>query len=891
MGFAAAMPLAGAFASATSVAAVCLSVTAAFLAVRFVYLKFTARTNVPAVQPAADCVAPAPPWLQVASLLLAGSAIPLISRVLVQTMTGSLYCISCGIAAIALGFTVGRTDAGVSQSRWRRGANRALKTVTSPIVASALFCVSLVSTVLLFPQITQLQLHVNATFETSWMVLGARGVVAAMFLLPVGLMCGSVTKQSGRSNAYAAPAVTVAVGSAASWWLISSNASLPWLAAGLALGGFVLGCCLLKPIAGTWLPVGRFSRAGFVALLATVAATPFLTARFQPDVAARLLFSSAIFREYARGTDLAMLLASTDSRLLSANETPSGTKSAWRVGGAQLQIRRNGAPVAISSSNPSTYPQSTTASLPVLLPMLLKTAPQDVLLLGDSGPAAESTVLRFPVQSVTTLHQQMRSIPELDSTFATRHDDPRFTYLNAPPRVGLTGLSLQYDVVISNPPPTADLDGAAFFTTSFYDSIAQRVSSDGLFCQMFRQIDFGPEPMHRVLASLAQSFTSVAAVRLEAGEILLLATNGDSIIDRGLARRTQDRATRQILDELGWDWSKLLELASLDAESVVAITSDVTTQNTTTNSCLLWTLPFETMRWGDKQNEIRLSLAGYQRRIIDQLEEDDYRAEAARRIAELQEEREVLFGFPDEPWVYRRTLRSRLEKHPRPPEPVVKNGTVKRRAHATDRYRVEYFKALANAIQQSRSNPESIRGLESFVAPTEPLLSYFASHEAARLLADVGSEPDAELFHRLRTIYFIPASSRSVREIVAAIDLIVKQPELIPDPADRWDRVNSLLQTMMNRWAARVDIAPSSTQVAINDIDLCLNAFESAMVAMEEWADDSNIDVVTVANRRRYLRRRLEHPLRGYRDQLLPHYDGTGSIAGDDDVRFRPLGN
>lgn len=889
--FATAIPLAGLFASATMVALCCLAVTSALLLVQFVHARFSGQAALVERALPSDDPSMVPVWLQAFALLLAGGSVPLISRILSQTMTSSLYAVSCGVAAMTLGFALGRSHFRGGTTWLQRSIARVLAPFGSPVVAAAAFCVSLVSTVLLFPQLTQLQLHANATFDAPWLVLATRGSLTVLFLLPVGLLTGCVVKTSGSAAEYPMPALTFAGGSLLMFAVLTTGPSVSILAVVLGCTGMVVCVCLLKPTTGGWLPTGRGCRLGLVALATVVLVSPFLTSRYQPNVAARLLYSTAVFQEYAKGTDPVMLLASTDARPLSATESEVGTRSAWRTGGSMLQVRRNGAPVAVASSSPVTCPQSTTASLPVVVPMLLRAFPEDILLLGDSGPAAESTALRFPVQSVTAMHQRLRTVPELDSVFADRREDDRYQFLHAAPKVGLAGLQRQFDVVICNPPPTADLDAASFYTTDFYERIAQNVTDEGLFCQMFRQIDFGPEPMRRVLTSLSQSFSTVSAVQLGAGEIILLATNGEAIIEPGMAKRTQERATRQMLDELAWDWSRMLELASLDAESIAAITSDSTEQNTLANSSLLWSLPFETMRWGDKRTEVRQALAVYQRRIIDQLEQDDFRDEAARRIAELREEREVLFGFPDEPWVYRRTLRSRLEKHPRPAEPIVKGGTVKRRAHPTDRYRVEYFKVLANAIQQSRTSPDAIRGLDAFVAPTEPLLSYFASHEAARLLADNGEQSDAELFHRLRTVYFTPASSRSVRDLVSTINLIVDKPELIPDPADRWDRMNSLLQTMLQRWDARRDIAPTSTEVAMTDLDLCLAAFESAMSAMDTWAEDCDIDDVTLAHRSRFLRRRLENPLRGYRDKLIPHYDGAQSIAAEEDARFTPLGN
>lgn len=125
------------------------------------------------------------------------------------------------------------------------------------------------------------------------------------------------------------------------------------------------------------------------------------------------------------------------------------------------------------------------------------------------------------------------------------------------------------------------------------------------------------------------------------------------------------------------------------------------------------------------------------------------------------------------------------------------------------------------------------------------------------------------------------------------MNLIVDHPELIPDPAERWDQVNSLLQVLMGRWEARVDIPPDSTRVAIHDIDKCLEALDTATAAMQTWAAESHLDRTMYKNRVRFLRKRLENPLRDYRDQLLPHQGDTGQrIASEDDGEsFAPLGN
>lgn len=823
------------------------------------------------------------------ALFACGIALAVVARVMNQTVLASapILFTTLGLTLVAV-----RTGmASLPESNWY---GRLWNRLSHPPVLIAAAIGSLVISIVCFPVLVRLQLWLTATVQYPALVWILRAVVVAVLLAPLAMLVGACGERLSSNKRLHLPTLTVVAGicvgfAAHSFWLTAQVA--------LGVGGLLalLFVIAVRLFDGRWLASRHETRfaAASVACLLVVAVVS--GNRFEPEYASRLLFSSGVFQQYFAGVDTADLLALDESRLLETEESSAGVTSRWRYAGSRVQIRRNGLPTSVVSVDTSICPQPAGATLPVVLPLLLHQSPDDVLLLGDVGPVAKATALMFPLQSITAVDQGIRTDDSLRSAFSLPDEDDRFSQASADPAIAVAGIDRTFDVVLSHPPQAALLEAAPYYTSEFYGRVTQLVGPQGLFCQTFSQIDFGADPLRRVLKSLRAHFEHVSAVQLTAGEILFVGKNGEPIIGEHVVKRASFAHVRRILDDLGWDWSRVLGLASLDSEAVDAMLATSETNNTVANAAFAWGLPVEMMRWADKRTEIRVQIAGYQRRILDQLPEHDLRDEAARRLLETGQESEVLFGFPDEPWMYRKTLRTRLEQNPRPPVEVVVANDVKRRAHKVDQLRIEYFRTLANAIQTGED--AALRRLQQFVSPAEPLVSYFATHELARIYAQREHCEGEELKYRLRSTYFAPGVTRSVREVVAAIELLANHPELVADAASRWDQMNSLLQVLTARWSARRHIPPASSRVALNDIEKSLLAIDQALTAMSDWQTEARIDVALCSNRERFLRSRLERPLRRYRDELMPHHykaDSELMVDEDDDQvidQFRTLGN
>jgi hypothetical protein len=196
----------------------------------------------------------------------------------------------------------------------------------------------------------------------------------------------------------------------------------------------------------------------------------------------------------------------------------------------------------------------------------------------------------------------------------------------------------------------------------------------------------------------------------------------------------------------------------------------------------------------------------------------------------------------------------------------------KQAQHPDDKRRLDYFATLGDAVQERPPRVEAIRRLGDFAQPYDPLVSYFLHQEAAELYARAADrDPAAELHHRLHAVYFASGNDRSVRNVTAALTLLVEYPEAVPDSTERFDHLNALLQVLKQRWEARGAVSPDSSRVVLNDIEKSITAIETSLTAMDTLAA-AGVSPTAWQARRTLLDRDLVRPLRTYRTRLLPHH-------------------
>jgi hypothetical protein len=231
----------------------------------------------------------------------------------------------------------------------------------------------------------------------------------------------------------------------------------------------------------------------------------------------------------------------------------------------------------------------------------------------------------------------------------------------------------------------------------------------------------------------------------------------------------------------------------------------------------------------------------------------------------------VMSEVPDRPWAYRANLKKELQTKARTKLVQVKGERPRQELHPVDQHRYEYLKALAGAYKSSPPSADQIHLLTEFVAPYDPLLTYFIHYEAAELYSrNPEIDPRAEFLHRLHTVYFGDARDRSIRNVTACLELLTENPTLAETDAERFDRLNGLLQILYQRWQTRRGLAPDSVSVALNDITESISVAEEALAVMDTLSGENIPGAEHWTARKQFIDSELIRPLRSYRGQMLP---------------------
>ena len=597
-----------------------------------------------------------------------------------------------------------------------------------------------------------------------------------------------------------------------------------------------------------------------------------------------LIFSPRTQAAIERGVEQDMIAQSDANRLMKTATGPTGEFSVWKRAGNVVEFLRNGVSLGKVSTNTNLSPQPAEEILPAIMALVSHPRPSRVLVLGDDTGACLRSCSHFPVQEIVAIRSDA-SLTDLahEYTWGSQDipvdKDERVRILHVPQIVALKDRSLKsFDVVVASADAAQRLSGISQFTVEFYASARLRMNSESVFCQRFRQHELGPEPVKQTMATMLQVFSHVGIVQTVPGEILLFATDSSSgLVNPEILSRLQREHVQQEIATTGWDWSQVAVLPLVDARDPIGIFNRERPPKAISISRggFAMQLPFSTAKAGSRSEEIRLAFGPHQMQLLARIPEGDDHTEVQRRLNALTQQQEILAGMPDQPWTYRKSLRMEMQRSPRPPQEIIQAGHVVKTSHPLDVFGRDYFVALGDALTaatQQLPATEKIAELERFTANPEPLLSHFAHYEIVRL-HELTNHPDpaSEFQHRLHTVFFTTSTDASVRPVMAAIEQLVHEPELVSAEADRYDMLNSLVQKLIERWEARTNWEPKSAIRVQHDVDQSIRVTNLALDQMEQLADAANVNQADFLCRRRYINAALTGPLRDYRDQVLSH--------------------
>ncbi len=809
----------------------------------------------------------------VAAGLTAGS----LARLIQQLMPGTEAIEWTACAGFLLGAAASWRFVHAERIEWR------LPRVALVVLAAALTCAL---PVVLFRSLTDLFLAATASLSNVALLFFVRGLAVAVVLSAAGALWaaivswGTVSEPAARESAsdrhprfLAICGPALLAGLIGARWLILLGVPLPLLVAvGALLPATVASVAVFRAVAAR----GKLlAGAGWIAA-ATLLAVGALGHTYEPSRSARLLFSTNVFMAWRNAEESRLLPFLDDSRLLAQREGECGTYTVWKQRGMQLSLRESGVPCGTFCPRPEIGPQFSGEIVPSVLPLVLHEAPRHVLILGLGSGSGLASCLEFPIEDVTCVEADRALIDVLESTVWSAAEpnprlDNRARVLCVEPSLAVQSKGGSYDVVYADLGQSGVSQGTSHYTREFYTAAARQLTKDGIFAQRFQEVDFGPWPLQSVLATLQSVFPHVAALEVAPGELALVATRSEKGLARpNLLERFQTPQARRTLAHLGWDWSIALNLAAYAGDDCHALTRGAAV-NTATNGLFAFRLPQETMRWAPKNEELAVVLAPHAGRIAQWPNVDGNDPGLLRRLSDVMREHDMMTSYTDQPWAYRKLLREELTKHP---HTTIENGDAgfERRLDPVDRRRVDYFTALGKVASAAHPSLESLRHLEEFAEPFDPVLTYFLHHELAAFYArSEASGSFAQLQHRLYTIYYSDPRDHSVRDVVDAMDLLIQEPRLA-SAEQRWDYLNAMLGFLQGRWANRGMGKPALPQVVLNDLERCIDAVESTLSLMDRLRSEVGVRESDWSARRAVVERELTRPLRSYRAELIPVY-------------------
>ncbi len=816
-------------------------------------------------------------WIAGVSLLV-GLVLPVAHRLVMQFVPGSSFTHYALWSGLLCGVGVGAAWAARLHSRQNKTVSR-----DGVMVAALIAGVWPAALLLLCPLLLQGMLSLSAHVSSVTLLMAVRWLTAFVATLPLGIAAGrawaqreTTTHEANRSAGPSAAEGGGVVGLAAGCVLMESL----WVSPNIAVLLLAL-VSMMVVAARLWMMEGVTLRrrhwVGGAVAVALVAALPVSRHNHRPDLAAKLLFSTQTFAAHNSGIDRELLPYLDDGRLVDLRDGRDSVWTVWKHRGSQLLLRQNGIPAGVVSTNPAICPQFAADIMPAVVPLVVHPQPESVLVIGLGSTATLSTCLACPVRQVTCIEGDADLIRINDEVISAASgtnplDDDRVRLQTIDPTLAMLADGGRYDVVMVRDSQPFLLNQTSQFTREFYERVSVHLNVGGVVCQRLQYADFGRRPVENALSTLRSVFPQVACLESAPGEMLLLASNAEELLfDESLIKRCEAAHVRRLLAQLGWDWSVMLNLSAISPQQVDELSAEDVTVNTVGNGNFAYTLPQEMMRWGPKWQEIQRLMAERGSRMLAWVgaasPEGEAEAEVqdvAKRLADMTEQQRVIVEHPDHYWAYRKTLQERLKERPRS-KIVPVNHELQRALHPEDQRRKEYLEILGAAATSEAPDPASIARMTDFAEPYDPLVSYFLHEEAARLYERAAVKDHTAEFNHLRySVHFGPQQDRSVRNVVAALELLIADPQLIPEPEQRWDEMNALLDVLRHRSMLRLQADRTASPFELVDAEKSIAVAERAMDVMDGLHAAAHVPADDWELRRTVLERMLIRPMWTY---------------------------
>jgi predicted membrane-bound spermidine synthase len=197
------------------------------------------------------------------------------------------------------------------------------------------------------------------------------------------------------------------------------------------------------------------------------------------------------------------------------------------------------------------------------LPLLLRPASSDVLVVGIGSGITVGAVTRHPgVQRVDAVEISPEVVAAARHFRAANHnalEDPRVRVYEEDAKAFLLLTDRRYDVIISEPSNPWMAGVAGVFSLEFYETCRSRLAPDGLMLQWIQLYEFSDAGMDMVLATFSRVFPYVSVWQSLRADLLLVGSTQPPNVDlAALAARLAVPAVQQDLARVGLDNVPLL---------------------------------------------------------------------------------------------------------------------------------------------------------------------------------------------------------------------------------------------------------------------------------------------------------------------------------------------
>ena len=727
----------------------------------------------------------------------------------------------------------------------------------------------------LFPVAISVSLDTSSFVSFVPLIGLIRSLIVVVVLAPLGLVLGVqfAAIRSTSDLARFVPPVFL-TGVVASTWLIATQPLVVFLC-GCSLSFLLFGAARLASN-GNFL--SRIAKLTIIVPLFVCAFIPLASQQYQPERSAKLLFDTGVFVANRYEKNSRVLEHLDEARCIASTETDSGTLSLWRLRGTQLQIRESGIPTSTVSTQRSICPSPSAESLRAIIPLALADRPNRIVMVRSGAGTTLNTSLLFPLEHIECIEPDQRAFEFIvDQVHGQAQRNPmtddRVKVHHCDSQLALASMIDPCDVLMIDAGQLSVGSAASEITREFMLAAANCLTKDGVASMRFQYVDFGPGAVKVFVETWNSVFDKSGAIETAPGEWLLLGVNGErALLPDDFVQRLHKQHIRLALSELGWDWSTPLSLGFYTNDDFKDVfKNSPTVINTATNVRLTSWLPWEVIRWGSKYKEVMTRLGNHGQKLQRVVKDGDHK-DVKHRMAELELQHNIIHDRPDSYWYYRNKVRSQLKEKPRSELVQVKGEKPKRKLHTEDRNRLKYFAQLGKVARLEKPNADSLLSMLDYGVPYDPLLTFFLHEEVAQFASRNRDEvADVELAFRLYRVNFTSPRDRSVRNITSAIEVLCDYPNTIASPVQRADHLDALLQILHQRWQNRGEVAPTSSPVVMNEIEMSIGAAEKAFKVLERSCEVRNMSAEAWSARKQAIEKSLVRPLRTYRTLLLRH--------------------